>query len=305
MRKKRYTLMTLALAGGMILGGTGILSQKISDAKTEKLVTTEKKSGDFTESVDETANLQEENNEKEPLKTKQGIRLPEGAEIKEEKGNRLKILWDNRQITYYMSETEKESDADLTIEEVVGIAIKSIQVYTNQNNIGKNIEISLQKNTPADDDTYLLSEETSDGETNDEVIPAGKNNNGIRCYAVDVEGTAEHKYSLLINSVTGQVFSYADFYDKNGEYHEYEDAQFSELEKKMKPECAAIAGDFVKKYLNLGNVEDSFAFSTGLMITENGSRDTFDIFCKTKDGDTVMVTIDQLEKNVLCFVVNP
>lgn len=303
MRKKHYTLMTLALAGGMILGGTGILSQKISDAKTEKMVTTEKKSGDFTEPVDETANLQEENNEKESLKTKQGIRLPEGAEIKEEKGNSFKILWDNRQITYYMSETEKESDADLTIEEVVGIAIKSIQAYTHQNNVGKNIEISLQRNTPTDD-TYILTEDASDGETNENVIPAGKNN-GIRCYAVDVKGTAEHQYSLLINSVTGQVFSYADFYDKNGEHHEYEDAQFSELKEKMKPECAAIAGDFVKECLYLGDVKDFFAFSTGFMTTENGSRDTFDIFCKTEDGDSVMVTIDQLEKNVLCFVINP
>lgn len=295
MRKKRYTLMTLALAGGMAFGGVGVLSQKISYARAEKTITTEKKNVDFSEGIDDVAQPEEKDSKKKISSKRQNIRLPEGAELKAENEKYLKILWGSHLVTYFLSDTEKESGADMTIEEVVVTAIKSIQEYTKQNNIGKSIEISLQRNILGDNGCIL----TESGET---VSVINKKNYGIKYYKVNVDGTNGHSYSLRINSVTGQVFGYVDFYNKDdGTQRGYGDDRINEMEQ----EYTLIARDFVKEHLNLGNVMDYLSFTTGIVETENGSRELFNVSCKTEEGDIVVITIDQSEKFVVCFEVNP
>ncbi len=286
MRKKHYTLMTLALAGVMAFGGAGVLSMKISDAKTQDGIITEKANGDFTSDAEDM--IQPEANGAE-TKTPQGgteINLPKGAEILEETGDSLKISWDGRQITYHTAKSEKETEADMGIERTVVTAIKSVQQYTKQDLMGKNIEISLQKNISQDYDVV------------------NKKNYGIRYYAVDIDGKKGHSYTLCINSITGEVFGYADYYDKDAtaDNKEYD----AETLEQLKPAYVKIADEFLKDSLeHLGDAKEFYAFTTGFMETEHGTRNTFDIFCKTEDNDIVMITIDQLENTVLCFEVNP
>lgn len=302
MRKKHYTLMTLALAGVMAFGGAGLLSLKISDAKTQEGITTKENDITVNEKIEDTVSVTEKTEEKN-LQDTGNISLPEGAKIKKETKDILKISWDGRQITYHTAYSEKETEADMGIERAVGAAIKSVQQYTKQDLTGENIEISLQKNIPQDDDNISVTEGTEYKSTSITSV-TNKKNYGIRYYAVDIDGKQNHNYSLCINSITGEVFGYADYYDKDATaYNKEYDTE--ELEQ-IKPEYIKIAENFVKDALeHLGDAKEFYAFTTGFMETENGTRNTFDISCKTKNNDIVVITMDQLEKTVLCFEVNP
>lgn len=309
MRKKHYTLMTFTLAGAMALGGTGILSQKISNARTEKIITTQKKSEDTGKQA-EHVTKGEEATTKKAAQNQLKLELPADAKIEEEKGGSIKIKWDGRNITYYASDSGKEIEADmLNIEEVVGTAIKSIQEYTKENNIGENIEIGLHQNILEDRADCLSGENTEEGDRGSApIVPAGnKKNEGIWYYAVDVEGIKKHNYTLLINSVTGQVFGYVDYNDgaidsKNDDVVAGKDNEERRVES---TQYALIAEKFIKESLNVGPVKEFYAFQTGLMETKSITRETLDAFCKTEGGDVVVVTLDLLEKKVLAFEINP
>lgn len=301
MRKKHYTLMTLALTGAIVLGGAGLLSVKMSDAKAKTSVTTKENNTAPGKMAEDTAVLTE--SKEEQPKNAGSISLPEGAKIDKETKNILEVSWDGRQITYHTANSIKETEADMGIGSAVTTAVKAIRQYTKKDLTGKNIEISLQENIPQDDDNISLKEGT---EYKSLAITSvtNKKNYGIRYYAVDIEGNKEHNYTLLINSITGEVFGYADYYDKDATEY-FKESDTGEIEK-IKPEYEKIAKNFVESELgHLGEAKEFYAFTTGFMQTENGTRDTFDISCKTKNNDTVIVTIDQLEKTVLCFDVNP
>ncbi len=81
--------MTLGLAGVITLGGSGLLSQKISDARSEKTITTVKRKVETDGQMADTMDLEEQNSKKGVFHKKYGIYLPESAKIKEEVGYRL------------------------------------------------------------------------------------------------------------------------------------------------------------------------------------------------------------------------
>lgn len=304
MRKKHYTLMTLTLAGVMAFGGAGLLSLKISDAKTEENIVTENQNLDIAKKVEDSVKLEERGEEKQQVR--KNINLPRGAKLTEETEKYLKISWEGRQITYFLSESEKEEEADIGMEDVIGITIKSIQKFTGQDLTGNNIEISLHRNVLPDDEYGLL--ETEEATTNGTFVPViNKKNYGIRYYAVDMDGKKNHSFTLHINSITGEVFGYADYadcYDKDiSKYNkEYDNTEIEQI----KPEYIKIAKEFMKNNLEeLGDVKECYAFTTGMMETEHGTRNTFDIFFKTQKDDIVAITMDQAEKTVLCIEINP
>ena len=296
MRKRNYTLMTLALAGVIVFSGSGLLSLKISDARTKEVTTEEEKDTNFAGQIEDVVELEEKSGD---LHNKKEIDLADGEKVKEE----VEYVMDigDREITF-ISSVEGEDEADIGTATAIQIAIKSIERYATRDNMGTNFEISLHKNIPQGDESVSLKEGTRD-DSNDIDTIVNRKNYGIRYYAVDFEGKGEHSYSLRINSVTGEVFGYADYYNKDasGYYKEYDKKALEKIE----PEYKKIAKEFIKENLDLDDVKECYAFTTGFMETENGSRNTFDICCKTKGDDIVVITMDQLEKFVLCFEVNP
>lgn len=310
--------MTLTLAGVMAFGGAGLLSLKISDAKTQEGITAEKMNVDFAEETNDVMvpeekmeetetnvviEAEEKSEETKAPQTTKGISLPEGAKIMEETGNSVKISWDSYQITYHTADSEEETEADMGMERAIGGAIKTIQKCTNQNLIGKNIEISLLENIPQDED-FISSKAGTEYNSAVMTSVTNKKNYGVRYYAVDIDGIKDHSYSICINSITEEVFGYADYYDKDSS--DYNKEYDENIPEQVKKEYTQIAKEFVKNSLeHLGTVKDSYAFTTGFMETEHGTRNTFDISCKTEKGDIVAITIDQEEKSVLGFEVNP
>ena len=298
MRKGYYTLMTLGLAGAITLGGAGILSQNISSARSEKIITTVNKNAEPMGRLDNAADSNGQRSEKEVFHKKYGIYLPESAEIKEKTGDSLTILWNGYEFTYHMSEGEEQTEADMGLLDAVMAAIESVQKYGEQDVTGKNIEISLQRNLLTDDESTLLN---MDGMENADIV--NRKNYGVRYYAVDISGVKLHQYSLRINSVTGEVFGYVDYHDRGPDAEYGQEFEAGEL-KKMEPEFASLAGEFVKESLCLGEVKE-YDFKVGLMETENVCREIFHIICKTKENDVVLVAMDPIEKSVLCFEINP
>lgn len=315
MRKKYDTLMTLALAGAVALTGTGVLSQKISSAKAGTISVKENQSAAFDIQADDSREPAEKTDGQKASPNQStdgqkassnqntlGLELPADAEIKEENEDSLKFQWDGREITYYASDSGKKIEPDmLNIEEAVRTAVRSVWEYTKENNIGNHIQMALKKNIPETEE-YDSLEENNFSDSSDIIPAASKKNEGIWYYAVDADGINGHSYTLLINSISGQVFGYADYYDKNAAADEHSK---EELER-LKPEYCEAAGKFIKENLHFEEgVSEYYAFTTGLMVTENGTRDTFDIFCRTESGDIVMITMDQLEKRVAAFEINP
>lgn len=291
--------MTLGLAGVITLGGSGLLSQKISDARSEKTITTVKRKVETDGQMADTMDLEEQNSKKGVFHKKYGIYLPESAKIKEEVGDRLTILWNGYEFIYHTSESEKQTEADMGLLDAVMIAIESVQKYGKQDVTGKNIEISLQRNLLTEDENALLN---MDGMEEDAVV--NRKNYGVRYYAVDISGMKLHQYSLRINSVTGEVFGYADYYDRGSDADYSKEFKIEEA-KKMAPEFNSLAGEFVKESLRLGEVKEYDFEAGGLMETQNVCRQIFNITCKTKENDVVLVAIDPIEKSVLCFEINP
>lgn len=112
-----------------------------------------------------------------------------------------------------------------------------------------------------------------------------------------------HQYSLCINSVTGEVFGYVDYHDRGADAEYGKEFEAEEL-KKLEPEFRAFAENFVSESLNLKKAE-AYMFMEGLMDTEHACREIFIVHCKTAENDIVAVTMDPIEKSVLCFEINP
>lgn len=296
MRKGHYTFMTLGLAGAIAMGGAGMLSQKISDAKAETITTTVKRDAEPDSQMDDVVNGKEKTKEKEVYHKKYGIYLPESAEIKEETGDGLKILWNGCEFIYYLSCSEKQTESDMSMGDAVNIAIKAVQKYGKKDVTGKQIEISLQKN--------LLPEYEGDSpEYSADDMLVNRKNYGVRYYAVDISGMELHQYSLCINSVTGEVFGYVDYHDRGPDAEYGKEFEAEEL-KKLEPEFRSLAEDFVNKSLNLEKPE-AYNFMEGLIDTKHACREIFIVHCKTAENDIVAVTMDPIEKSVLCFEINP
>ena len=295
--------MTLGLAGVIAMGGTGLLSQKISDAKTEKIITTVEKGTETGNQTDGVVNGKEQNTEKEVFHKKYGIYLPESAEIKEETGDSLRILWNGCEFIYHLSYSEKQKESDMSVGDAVKIAIEAVQKYGKQDVTGKKIEISLQKNLPPKDESGLVDTDGDILDIDGDSVVVNRKNYGVRYYAVDISGIKLHQYSLMINSVTGEVFGYVDYHDRgaNAEYGKEFTAE--ELEK-LEPELKSLAEKFVDESMDLEKAK-AYNFVEGLMDTENACREIFMVYCKTKDDDVVVVTMDPVEKSVLCFEINP
>lgn len=309
MRKKNYTAaVVLVLAGIMAAGGTGILSYRISCAREEEMVSIGKKSMAFPVQSGITEASEITLGGEKVYREKQKIYLPEEAEIKEEirrKENAgYRISWNGYDIYYETSGSVKEREADISIGDAVLIADRAVEKYSGQDISDVTFNICLDKNLPQEGDTAYIPLDTDIREDSCELLPGlNRKNYGIRYYSLSIQGIKNHCYNLRINSVTGEVFGYVDFYEKDSVgfrgYHG------GEAVKNAKPQFTSIAGEFVKSSLGLGKVREYYAFHTGLMETEKSTRETFDVYCRMEEGDIVVVTLDQEDRKVLCFEINP
>ncbi len=304
MRRRNYTAATLALAGIMAFGGTGVLFHNISSAREEDMVSVGKQTADSAEQAQAAEEWEGMIGTKKVYQEREKIYLPEGAKIKEESKEegmaRYKIAWNGREIFYLKSGSERESQSDISIGDAVMIAEKAVDRYSGQDVSGRDVSISLERNVPEEDDPAFAP---IDGDSGSMSPAINRKNYGIRYYCLSIDGVGSHSYILRINSVTGEVFGYADFYEKDADgFQGYHDG---EAVKKAKPEFSSIAGKFVTQSLELGKVTEYYAFHSGLMETEKATRETFDVYCRTEENDIVVVTLDQESKRVLCFEINP
>lgn len=372
MRKKNYTAVTFILAGAMVVGGAGSLSSRMSSARTDDVetnveTTVQQTEGDAstTEETEDAGadtgvkaplngavvvvtdeaenpednaadteqkdtldgkqeNAADENSEAELEKISQegkGFYLPKGAVLEKEvqKGDETEytISWDGHQIVYYQGAGfQKEKESDLSIADAVVTAQKVIADFGKEDAAGADITIGLHKN----------------GEDSEKEKVDNKKNYGVRYYELCVRGVKDHSYWMKINSITGEVFEYFDFYAVNStkkeriknkviydgyteqflgygvpknasdkEIHDFYDNEIKEAEKLYSP----IAKDFIEEHLNLGKVTKCYGFTAGEMVSSGGGRDVILCYCRTDNSDVVEVQIDQITKTVQSIVVNP
>lgn len=348
MRKKNYMAATFILTGAMVVGGAGALAGQMSSEQAKTVVVraanTSSRTDDVTEAegsegagtaegegqTDEKREMKEtvkEDAAKEPdsgkkiLQKGKGIYLPQGAVLEGEDALGYTISWNGYHITYYKAgvgeESVKEKEEDISIGKAIEIAEETVAAYGKKDISGADIIIELQEYGSAADKEMVDNDK----------------NYGIRCYSLYVNGVEEHVYSMEINSITGNVFCYDDFYlaedtkeeriqnevlfdgymetelgygaGKNAsdeEIHVYYDKKIQEAEKVYAP----IGKSFVQDSLKLGKVTKCFGFIAGEM---NGgtccSRFVLEFYCLTEDNDIIEIAVDQINKTVQGFEINP
>ena len=353
MRKKNYMAITFILAGAMVIGGAGALAGQMSsdkaktvvvraantsgqvDAVTEDEGMEEAGTADAEEQKEEradardeeksaekedTADIKEPDSGKKILQEGKGIYLPQGAVLEGEDALGYTISWNGYHITYYKPDEEstfvKEKEEDMSIGKAIEIAEEAVAAYGKKDISGADITIYLQK---------YGSEADKENVDNDK-------NYGIRCYSLHIEGVEEHVYSMEINSITGNILDYDDFYlvgdtkeeriehevlfdgymetelgygaGKNAsdeEIHAYYDKKIQEAEKVYAP----IGKSFVQDTLKMGKVTKCFGFIAGEMGAGSCSRFTLSFYCQTENNDIIEVTVDQINKTVQGFAINP
>lgn len=327
MKKKNYRVATLVLAGVIGVSGTGILAVKMSSAESQEVVTTVEKTLEPVEVVEKDYFVEEPlKAEEEQVSTKKEetckIKLPEGAVLEKEEAGEYKIAWKDYHITYYKGNTSSgfldEKEEDMGIELAITATEKYIQNYSYIRELidGADICIYLEKFGSEVEKSHVDNTK----------------NYGVRCYGIHVSGKGEHSYFLYLNSITGEIICYDDFYmveetreeriqnkvifdgymetelgygaGKGASSKEIHDFYDKEIEA-AKDMYIPIAKDFIEENFNLGKVTKCFGFLPGEMVIAGGSRLTMDFCCQTETGDVVEMSIDQVNKTVQGFWINP
>ena len=340
MLKKEFLQGTalLAMTGVLIVGGTGGLGLAMAKVQKASVATESAVATDSTESAEEKKadKTEEKSSQKDSLqyeKVKEKLSLPKDAVITGKKVMKPEgepeylqytIEWNGFTIIYedgFGGVSKK--DADMNMEQAITKAKEKIKELSKVDISGGKI-------------SYMrLGIEKEDVEVDN------KKNYGTRYYDIGFE-TKKQEYSLQINSITGEVYCYTECLENPNTEEElkknrvlidgctekeygYElsyDKEIKEAEKIYYP----IAIDFVentlkskvKKCYNLkagqmGAVRDNEMIkevkledgSTGLECKGLTGRSTMFLSCLTEDGDIVEIIIDQVNKTVQSYHINP
>ncbi len=161
--KKKGTIITLALAGVITLGGAGALYAGMSKNMEEKQVAqVERKQEVSQETIQEEVAQEETTEETGASQTWQeadSIYLPEGAEIVASGDYGYEITWDDCNISYKLF--SKETQEDLGLGKLKPIIEDAITKYAGQDLGAYNMEIFLE-----DPAAYELGSENADVDLN-------------------------------------------------------------------------------------------------------------------------------------------
>lgn len=137
-----------------------------------------------------------------------------------------------------------------------------------------------------------------------------------------------------INAVTGDIFGFRitkvssvkgteyipngimmdGYEERRAGYPDYEGLSDNEVaihfQQKLnneKKNYENIAMEFIETNLNLGKVSESYGYYTGSYKSQDGAGDRYSmkLFCNTSNGDIVEISVDQLSKEVIGYLINP
>lgn len=339
--KKKGTIITLALAGVITLGGAGALYAGMSKNMEEKQVAqVERKQEVSQETIQEEVAQEETTQETGASQTWQeadSIYLPEGAEIVASGDYGYEITWDDCNISYKLF--SKETQEDLGLGKLKPIIEDAITKYAGQDLGACNMEIFLEdpaayelgsenENVDVDLNIDMDAVESTIDENGTAVMISDAGNECIeyayvddaaesmpeevremytldsKCYQVHIT-TDNQRYDIWVDSVTGlvTVFNYED--ENLGTFTNGWDIADSSKECKLsdaeQKEYDTIIEAFVTDELKLGNVEKFYSQDAYVNYTGNNQRAYYTVVCKTNDGAIVEITFDIGEKAVTSF----
>lgn len=348
MLKKEFLQGTalLAMTGVLVVGGTGGLGlamAKVQQASvaTESAVTTtgsavatDSAKSAKVKKADKTEEKSGQKDSSQYEKIKEKLDLPKNAVITQEKVMKPEgepeylqytIEWDGFTITYEdgVGGVSKK-DADMNMEQAITKAKEKVKELSKVDISGG--EISYMR----------LGIEKADVKVDND------KNYGTRYYEIGFD-TKKQSFSVRINSITGEVYSYVECLENANTEEElkknkvlidgctekeygYElsyDMEIKEAEKVYNP----IAVDFVENTLKKSKVTKCYNLKVGTtgayrdkemleeIKLEDGTsalylkgpvnRGTMVLNCLTEDGDIVEITIDQVNKTVQSYDINP
>ena len=331
--KKKGTIITLALAGVITLGGAGALYAGMSKNMEEKQVAqVERKQEVSQETIQEEVAQKETTQETGVNQTWQeadSIYLPEGAEIVASGDYGYEITWDNCNISYKLFSNETKED--LGLGKLKPIVEAAITKYAGQDLGACNMEIFLEdpnayefgSETENIDAAVIGSDIDQDGVAiidveGEEVVVEYAIDDGdsmpeevremytldSKCYQVHIR-TDNQRYDIWVDSVTGllTVFNYEN--ENLGTFTNGWDIEDSSEECKLsdaeQKEYDTIIEAFVTDELKLGNVEKFYSQDAYVNYIGNNQRAYYTVVCKTNDGAIVEITFDIGEKTVTSF----
>lgn len=307
MRKRNGALLTLALAGTMALCGVGGLHVSMANAMQEEMTTQieQKEATILDESTQETAKNQ-------VWQEEESIYLPEGAEIVAKNETGYDIVWDDCSIRYWQGEPHaKETKEDLGLAKLKSILKNTIKQYSGQD-MGKcELDVALVEPLTdgignVDASVFAPDNGTQYVEDAEGVTQYVGDAEGVKvydidtkCYQVHVTGISQHKYIILVDSVTGEVTAFLHEDLSLGSF-----SQGWEMEKEK--EYESIIESFVSDDLKLGNVQKIYGIRNGIRFDIDSSiqRTFYEALCKTDNGTVVEVTIDCGTKTVKGFCID-
>nr|MBP3599356.1 hypothetical protein [Eubacterium sp.] len=291
MTKRKTTMLTLALAGAMVVTGVGGLYGSIAQArKSDHVAQVETASTEtMADKVEKVEKV--EGSQKQTWLEKESMYLPEGAKLKELKGGNYKIKWDGSEILVYHRDSvmAKESKKDLGLAKLLPILQDAVKKYSGQDMEKCQMEVCMY-----------------DGFTTEYSFTAKVFNYTDKYYEVNIKGVPNFTYNICVNSVTGEILGYDQCDLSKGDYKEMVDGENKKVPAEEKKECGAIAEAFVKDELKMGKVDKTFAISyIWRIIGEKSEREGYSMICKTENGDVVELAIDAEDKTVQSFSVSP
>lgn len=118
----------------------------------------------------------------------------------------------------------------------------------------------------------------------------------------------ERLWSVSVSAVTGEINSYSDYSDRGAVQENEADSleglppqELNEIGK----EYNAIATNFVEHTLKKGKVEKCFGMSSYNEIRSNGYEPIITLYCKTEEGDVIEISINQINKTVFAYDMDP